>query len=347
MFIFRADGNAKIGSGHIMRCLSIANAAKNKGEQCLFIMASAEFEEIIVKNGHACQILNTDYSDMESEDILPALSPYAPFAIFVDSYFATEKYLTRLKEYCTEHKCKIIYIDDRCEFAYPCDILLNYNIYADNGSYQKIYSDMITPRLLLGTTFTPLRAEFQNLRDRQVEHRAKNIFVSTGGADAEHLSLDLIQAVTSDSYKFHFIVGAVNSDGPVIKTRAAGNDNIIIHENVSRMAELMQSCDAAISAAGSTLYELCATQTPAITYVLADNQIPGAEGFSSNGIMENCGDIRNLGNRALAERLIHSAASLAENYAKRCRIANAMRSIVDGKGADRIIDAVSNEIFHK
>lgn len=341
MVIFRADGNAGVGSGHVMRCLSIANAARQAGEDCIFVTASDDFEAVITAQGHRNYILNTDYRDLESEDFLPALSPYAPSVLFVDSYFVSAGYLGRLKQQCKESGTRLVYIDDVLAFPYPCDILLNYNIYGKDADYKELYSDRQIPQLLLGTMYAPLRTEFQNPAVRVVKERAGSIFVSTGGADPEHMAVELVRAARRRDYTFHVVVGSLNSDKERIRQLSDGYDNIVLHENVTSMSSLMQACDVAISAAGSTLYELCATQTPTVTYVLADNQKPGAEGFASHGIMRNCGDVRQLGSRELAERLIRFAVGLADDFDERRHIAGAMRTVVDGRGAKRIIQAVS------
>lgn len=340
MVIFRADGNAGLGSGHVMRCLSIANAARQAGQDCIFVTASDDFEAMITAQGHRNYILNTDYRDLESENFLPALSPYAPSALFVDSYFVSAGYLDRLGRQCKESGTRLVYIDDVLAFPYPCDILLNYNIYGKEADYKGLYSGRRTPRFLLGTMYAPLRTEFGNPSVRVVKERADSIFVSTGGADPEHMAVELVRAARRQNYTFHVVIGSLNRDKERIRQLSDGYDNIVLHENVTSMSSLMQACDVAISAAGSTLYELCATQTPTITYVLADNQKPGAEGFASLGIMKNCGDARELGSRELAEGLIRFAAGLADDFAERRHIAEAMRTVVDGQGAGRIIQEV-------
>lgn len=341
MIIFRADGNPQIGAGHIMRCLSIANKAKDIGENCLFIISSDHFQNVIKDNGHKIVNLKSDYSRMEPGEILPALDAYEPSAVFVDSYFVTEKYLSDLHAKCRKNKSALVYVDDRCTSPYSCDFLLNYNVFARRDDYEKLYSGDVKPIFLLGSSYAPLRKEFHDNDSRIVLLKAENIFVSTGGADSEHLTVDIVEKATeATKFAFHFVVGMMNPDRIKIMEMADECKNIIVHENVKRMDTLMQSCDVAISAAGSTLYELCATQTPTITYVLADNQIPAAEEFDVRGIMKNCGDIRVLGNKELASKLVEDAVSLADNYEERKRISILMRAVVDGNGAGRILEQV-------
>ena len=235
----------------------------------------------------------------------------------------------------------MVYVDDRCSTPYSCDYLLNYNIFSRINDYTKLYSTKKSPVYMLGTKYAPLRKEFENCCKRDTSQKAKNIFVSTGGADAEHFTVDMVKkAAEKTEYCFHIVVGRMNRDNKLLSEKAEQIGNIIIHENVESMAELMCSCEVAISAAGSTLYELCATQTPSITYVLADNQIPAAEEFDSRKIIRNCGDIRDLGKRILAENLIEEAIALAENYDERKRLSEQMGYIVDGKGTSRILEQV-------
>ena len=103
----------------------------------------------------------------------------------------------------------------------------------------------------------------------------------------------------------------------------------------------MLSCDVAVSAAGFTLYELCAMQTPTITYILADNQIPGAEAFERHGILKCAGDYRIAGDR-LIEKMIDSAIQLAEDDEERKGITEKMRTMIADNGAQKILKDILN-----
>lgn len=130
MIIFRADGNSKIGSGHVMRCLSIAREA-SKTEDVIFLSADCNFEETIRDAGIAFKTFSTQYDQLEDE--LPQMHRLLletnPSALFIDSYFVTERYLLEVKRTCGKIGCKLIYIDDLLSFPYPCDYLVNYNIF--------------------------------------------------------------------------------------------------------------------------------------------------------------------------------------------------------------------------
>ncbi len=360
MLYFRADGNSFIGSGHVMRCLSIADEAKRQGEETVVLCADESFEDEIRRRGHMFINLQGDYQNLEAElpKVLKLPREDRPSAFFLDSYYVTAHYMAAVKEACEAQNCRLVYLDDILSFAYPCHVLLNYNIYGPDreARYRKMYSEeaRTLPEFLLGTDYAPLRAEFSGLSEREVRKDAKEILISTGGADAEHMGLAFVQELLSDEkyrqYRFHLLIGSRNEDRNEIEALVGsqnlgqnGSDStghIVIHPQVTKMAEFMQSVDLAISAAGSTLYELCATQTPTVTYVLADNQLPGAQGFVKHGIMKCTGDVQELGTKKLAHRAIAEAIRLAGDHEERCRIAARQREIVDGRGAGRIVCAV-------
>ena len=343
MIVFRVDGNSHLGAGHIMRCLAIANTAKEMNEECLFVLASGDFEKVVLDNKHRTIVLNSDYSIMNTEELVTIIDLNKPRAVFIDSYFVTKEYMSNIHYCCKNIGASLIYIDDRCKIPFSCDYLINYNISADIDEYSMVYCGEDLPEFLLGTLYTPLRKEFQNQDRRKISTQSHNILVSTGGADPFHFTLELVEAVKSNcNYTFHFVVGFMNLDKKKIREVASENSNIVIHENVTEMGMLMRSCDVAISAAGSTLYELCATQTPTVTYIIADNQIPLANVFDMKGIIQNSGDIRVLGNNELARTLISNALELAENYDERIRIANEMSVVVDGCGTQRIMELLKH-----
>lgn len=344
MIVFRADGNSIVGMGHVMRCLSIADAYRKNGESCLFVTADDKLNEVIQERGHGNRILGTCYDQMEQElgMLEEIIGSYDVRIMFVDSYFVTELYLRELLRICRSRGTLLVYLDDVLMFPYPCDVLLNYNIYASNEAYEALYRGTLAPELLLGTDYAPQREEFQGLPDRVVRQEGKDILISTGGADSEHIGLELIKNIIEHAewrgYRFHFVVGAMNADKKEICSLAMGQRNIAVYRNVKRMSELMRACDVAISAAGSTMYELCSTQTPTLTYVLADNQIPGAEGFEKKQILKCIGDVRELGSQKLAETLLQEAILLLNDEAKRRTIAEKMKMVIDGRGADRIAE---------
>lgn len=334
MILFRADGNAKIGSGHIMRCLSIADAFKRKNKDCLFVLADNTFQPLIESRGYAVYILESDYCDMDGEfEVLKkVVLRYCPEMIIVDSYFVTANYLQKIKKIAY-----LVYIDDLASFAYPADVLVDYNAYGPDIDYKKLYfnENVVCPRLILGAGYAPLRKMFRNISKREQRETVKDILVSTGGADPAHLALKIAEYVANDNtYIWHFLIGTMNPDYGEINKIAEKNKRIHVRYNVKDMKSLICSCDLVVSAAGSTMYEIAACGVPMITYVLADNQVPGAEAFAKLGLAVSCGDLRTKDKAE--KKLMNAVDTLAKDFALRKQIGEKMQHMIDGFGADRM-----------
>lgn len=335
--MIRADGNAEIGAGHIMRCLSIAASAMELGAECIFVTADKSYDEVINKAGVSHKILNTQYSDMKGElnTLCNLVSAYAPHILLIDSYSVTDYYLRELRK-----QVKIAYIDDLKTKIYPVDFIINYNISAISLGYldfYKICDEM--PHFLLGQQYAPLRKEFQGLNEIPTKYKVSNILFSAGGADPERIVIKFIKNLIHHSelmrYTFHLVLGKYEPDIEEIWNICKKYQNLIPHINVGKMAELMRYCDIAVSAAGSTLYELAACGVPTITYILEDNQIIGAKSFEDNGIMINAGDIR--GNDAFFEDSMIILNNLCGNYQKRLMMHQNSIQFIDGNGANRLV----------
>lgn len=339
--LFRADGNGEIGAGHIMRCLAIAGKAKEQGNDCAFLTADDSYYDKIVAFGIRCIVLNSNYDNLESELplFLKKIEIEKPDRIIVDSYYVTEKYLRLLKS-----KTIVAYIDDVAAFAYPVDILINYNIYGSQMNYQGLYEQtkIPIPKTLIGTQYVPLRKEFQNICQKEISDPVKNVLVSVGGSDPEHIIIKMIEYLIcheelTEDKKYHFVIGEFEPDREKIFSMALKYKWIVPHYRVKQMSELMLSCDVALSAAGSTLYELCACGIPTVTYILEDNQL-GASIFGEKRIMRSAGDYRYAEN--WLENLFLIFENLCSDKQLRTQMKEKARKLVDGKGAENIIEAL-------
>ncbi len=335
MILIRADANERIGAGHIMRCLSIGAAFARYGMEFLFITADHKGDALLDQNGvnHIC--LETDWADMETE--LPLMKKIIkeknPSLLLVDSYRVTEKYFNELVPFI-----KTAYMDDLNQIRWNVETLINYNIY----SVVFDYSYYEGTRLLLGPKYAPLREEFRSLPRHDVGE-IKHVMVSAGGADPEGITEKIIREVCPDwpEVKFHFIVGALNPR--INEIKALKKENIILHINEKNMSVLMRKCDIAISAAGTTLYELCAAGIPSIIFTLADNQLTAAKQFSEKGIMVNLGDCRS--NDRFIASLKDRLKDLMDDPGERKSLSINMQKLVDGQGADRIAAALKRRSY--
>ena len=362
MVVIRADANSKIGMGHVMRCLSVADALVKRGEEVLFVTADDTPVPLLTKKGIPYRVLHTDYADMEAElpklwnalSELPQGSGAALLqrntSILVDSYYVTEKYLAALKKRITT-----IYMDDIYAFSYPVDMLINYNIYGEEMGYEKDAAFADT-KLLLGTEYVPLREEFSagagyvqsrkvlSLGAANVTPAADGgILITTGGSDSFNLAGQLLmEAMKYDALKekeYHVVSGSLNPHIGELQALAEKHENIHIHCNVTNMAELMAESEVALSAGGSTLYELCAMGVPVIAFSFAENQERLVQTFVKRGIAQYGGNYRTDGNKMI-QNTIAGLETLLENENLRAEYRKKARTLVDGKGAVRIAEAI-------
>lgn len=370
MVVIRADANSKIGMGHVMRCLSVADALLKRGEEVLFVTADDTPVPLLTKKGVPYRVLHTDYADMEAE--LPGLlcilqeltqraelpeevlsrmsSQRKDIAILVDSYYVTEKYLAALKKRITT-----IYMDDIYAFSYPVDMLINYNIYGEEMGYEKDAAFADT-KLLLGANYVPLREEFSAgagyvQSRKELSLGAANvtpaeegsILITTGGSDSFNLAGQLLmEAMKYDALKekeYHVVSGSLNPHIGELQALAKKHENIHIHCNVTNMAELMAESEVALSAGGSTLYELCAVGVPVIAFSFAENQERLVQTFARRGITQYGGNYRTDGNK-MVQNTIAGLQKLCGDEALKTEYRRKALQLVDGRGAERIAEAL-------
>lgn len=310
-----------------------------------------------------------DCLEKELPEVLSLLGSLADSSAvyFLDSYYVTESYLSSLRPLV-----KIAYLDDLRLFDYPVDLLINYDVIPDGAmpacksSYQK------AKRLLLGPSYTPLRVSFQD-KKAPLREQVSHILITTGASDPCHFCLKIVSKIFGavlpfgtdspplkntdladlkvwQSLTLHIVIGKFNTDKELLFQLAKKLPCLVLHENVSDMAALMQTCDLAISAAGTTLYELCALGIPAVSFTIADNQLSSARTFQETGLIPCAGDMRDKPEAVLQVAmdfvtemsyipdhcLTDKSVPLCPSYAKRLSILTRMRRLIDGKGAHRI-----------
>lgn len=333
----RADGNEAIATGHLMRCLSIARALRRQHARPVFLlsdMTSASLLQgmmtIAEKAEKAFPIVNlqTDYRNPEQEIpvLTKLLSAHPAACVLVDSYFVTPRYLSALRQFG-----QVAYLDDLQAFDYPVDLVINYDIFVDEGFYHN------ARKVLSGGSYAPLREQF-SLCSYQLWDQVKEVFLSTGGTDPFNIAGGLLRQLQNtpqwQDVNFHVLTGPMHIHRAELKALSAGDSRIILHEGVSHMASLMAQCDLAVSAAGTTLYELCAVGVPSVSYSMADNQVPGAKAFDRAGLIPWIGDIRD--NPDFFKTACDKMLALAQDPISRREQSTRMRMAVDGAGAERI-----------
>ncbi len=344
---FRVDGSTSIGMGHITRCLSLAKEFKSNNYKVYFIskydkgtyvIRNNGFEVIKLKNNSSKSVKGFYYGDKrdleyEVKEIIKAIKLYNIQLLIVDSYNVTEKYFLELKNNIN----KLGYIDDINKFTYPVDILINGNIYGEIMDYKKYFSNEI---MLLGSRYNLIRDEFKNLPNKKINKEIKDVMITTGGSDPYNITTNIINMFSDtkqlNDVRLHTVVGRGFTNKKELKVLANKNNNIILYEDVKYMSKIMLKCDLAISSGGSTLYELCSTGTPTITFIIADNQINNVEYMKRRGYMDTLGWYSDI----TKENLLKMINNLY-GYKKRFTLSKKTRNLVDGNGTKRIVKEVS------
>jgi len=345
----RADGGPSIGLGHIMRCLSLAKELRKNGYQVYFLSKIREgIEKIqkenfeVIKIGSNEEIKNRNgfcYGDLnsleeESAEIIDVIRKIGLDLLIIDSYNVSEQYFLSLKP----HLKKLIYLDDLNKFVYPVDILINGNLTACYLSYRKYSPEEI---LLLGPKYNLIREEFRGLPKRTVKPEVKEIMLTTGGSDPYNMSVKildmLLQEEATKDLIVNVVVGSSFTNQEELINKLKRHSNIILHFNPEKMSTLMLRSDIAISAGGSTLYELCACGTPTLAFISADNQE-----FIVNK-MDELGYIRSIGWHHSLDRhkLIKYLLELKNDFQLRNSYKNKQQQLVDARGSTRIVQVIN------
>jgi UDP-2,4-diacetamido-2,4,6-trideoxy-beta-L-altropyranose hydrolase len=334
ILIFRTDAGQQIGIGHVMRCLALAQCWQATGGQAIFVMvgeASSVSERLLAEDMRVSYISSPIGS---AEDVRRtaeiALQSGARWVV-ADGYHFASDYQQHLKD----AGVSILLVDDR---GYPdrcfADVILNQNIHADEKLYPKRESDT---RLLLGPKYVLLRKEFLRCQHwRRANHDlASKILLTFGGTDPHHLTRKALEAFKKISIENLQVVVAIGGNNPDYESLLSIADKlsskIEIKRNVVDMAELMAWADVAVSAAGSTCWELAYMGLPGLVIVAAENQVPVAEGLAAAGVVENLGWYADVSTQVISEAIV----GLLQSSKKRRSMSHNGRKMLDGRGAAR------------
>lgn len=327
MQYFRVDMNPTIATGHMMRCLSIADDVRELGGDVTFIVADEYPVELCHSRGYDVIVLDSDWKDMESE--LPKLAEVIEASqieeLFIDSYQVTPEYLAGLKKHV-----KVTYLDDLDKFAYPVDRIICYANYCKQFSY----AEENNVGHCLGMEYIPLRKVFRNCPQKQISDRIRKVLLLSGGTDSYGIIEKMVERFKNvTSIIFVTVCGRYYEGFEELQDKYKGYPNLEFYKNVSDLEEYMKKADLAISAGGTTLYELCAVGTPTISYSFADNQLYNVKQFAEDGIIEYAGDVRETD---IVEKIQDLYAQYDKNVKLRKERSAMMQRNVDGNGAYRI-----------
>jgi UDP-2,4-diacetamido-2,4,6-trideoxy-beta-L-altropyranose hydrolase len=350
--LVRADATDRIGSGHIMRCLAFAQAWRRRSGTVAFLsycehdalrqrIQSAGIGFVPLERPHPDPAdLRVTLTLLEEHTNAQGLKQPRPWLV-LDGY----KFDAIYQQAIRSAGYRLLMIDDAAhQTHYHADMLLNQNVHAERLIY---YHDSDT-QLLLGTRYALLRPEFLAWRGwrREIRETACRVLVTLGGADPDNVTLRVIQAlqqVDIDGLEVTVVLGPAyahalsifrylqvsSKPGPVVRTF-----NVV--QNALHMPELMARAEVALSAGGSTCWELAFMGLPTVMLVLADNQVGVAEGLQKAGVAVNLGWFEQVSTLHITQAVTSLCRNSDQRWALSCR----GQQLVDGDGIARAMEVM-------
>ncbi|MCR4934028.1 MAG: UDP-2,4-diacetamido-2,4,6-trideoxy-beta-L-altropyranose hydrolase [Lachnospiraceae bacterium] len=331
MIYFRADMNETIATGHIMRCLSIADAVREAGEESCFIVADENACSLLKERGYEFRVLHSDWRNLDKEidKMAELITKEGIEVLLVDSYMAGHNYLDSLNKLCN-----VVYIDDLYKEAYPVSAVINYDACEEKEVYLNRYSHLNTG-VYYGYEYVPLRKEYSGLKHAQFNNpREQNILILSGGSDPEHFIKTILRKIDISEYKKVFAVcGRYSEDYVELLKTYMDSERVEVLQNISNLWEYMIKADVCISAAGNTAYELMAAGTPTILYTMSKEQEPAAKTLSKNARIYYAGSLKEAG---VYEKIKTGLKDLMKEKTVLQQESERLRAIIDGNGSNRI-----------
>lgn len=353
---FRVDASSQIGTGHFMRCLTLAGALKLRGAQIRFISRylPEHLAGMVFAEGHQLMALDSGFSSELTSDTptyahwlgtsqlkdaqaaFVALSDRDWDWLVVDHYALDARWESALRGAAK----RILVIDDIANRRHDCDVLLDQNLFSDMRTR---YVEKVPAHCqqLLGPHYALLRDEFRQLR-AQVKPRTgpvKRVLVFFGGVDADNYTSLAITALTESAVRgihVDVVIGAQHPNRVQIESECAEHQ-FDCHVQTNRMAELMAAADLAIGAGGSATWERCCLGLPALTVSLADNQTAIAQALDLLGAGRYVGSQETASVAVMRKAIL----DLLQDSKQVQSLSQKAYSTVDGLGVARLCEAMS------
>jgi len=339
--IIRADASTAIGTGHVMRCLALAQGWQESGGGVYFVLAThnPELEIRILNEGMKIIHIDADSGSIEdSIQFITILRETGADWVVVDGYHFGAEYQKRIKD----AGLSLLFIDDYGHADhYYADIILNQNIYAEPSIYKNIEP---YTQLLLGTRYALLRKEFLKFSGwkREIPEVAHKVLVTFGGGDPPNVTLKVIESlkkVRVDNLEVIIVVGGANPHYSELIKAIQNFPKFKIINNGADMPNLIAWADLAISAGGSTNLELAFMGLPSITINHAQNQILNSKVLDQFGLVKNLGWFEKLKQKDISSAVEY----FMKSKDKRRQMAEKGRILVDGGGSKRVIEWITGE----
>lgn len=322
--VFRADGGKKIGLGHIMRSLSLANYL-NGEFVCSFATTNTD-PQIHHAIRQSCQkIIQLPSSKNHFHVFLEQLE--GKEIVVLDNYYYSTEYQKQIKD----KGCALVCIDDNQDKHFVADIIINHA----EGVEKEKYSVESFAKVLLGYKYALIKPEFINHASLRDNIEVRDILICVGGADPFNISKKVVEALSDDlRLRIHLVLGAAYPHKESLQNIVA-NQQINTYYNLlpSKLADLMKKSDFGILPASTVAIEACAARLPFATGYYVDNQVQIYKGLLKAGLAYDLGNFVNLSQEILSSTL----ASYIHNKEQTNQIRKRQREMFDGNIQSRYL----------
>lgn len=371
---FRVDASLQIGSGHVMRCLTLADALRAKGAQCHFISRAhpGHLMDIIGQRGYRVSALAAPVQQVQAaiesgssteqdrqsnqlhkpahagwlgsnwetdaQETAAVLTSLQLDWLVVDHYALDQRWEDALATHCRQ----LLVVDDLADRPHRCNLLLDQNL----GRQPQDYMGLVTThcQMLTGPHYALLRPEFAALRPyslqrRQAQPALRRLLITMGGVDQSNATGQVLQALKTcalpQACRISVVMGLTAPWLQNVRELAAQMPwPTEVVVNVNDMAQRMADSDLAIGAAGSTSWERCCLGVPTLMVVLAENQQPGAQAMEAAHAARLIGAVSDI-----AAQLPLAVAELSESE-RYSGMSLAASTVTNGRGVEKVLSAM-------
>jgi UDP-2,4-diacetamido-2,4,6-trideoxy-beta-L-altropyranose hydrolase len=330
---FRADASLAVGSGHVMRCLTLADDLKRQGAETLFISREipGNLGDLVAARGHGLAWLPARGTpEADAADTAAILDGNAWEWLVVDHYD-----LDATWERAQRHLARnILVIDDLADRPHDCDLLLDQNVQQPDR-YQGLLP--VACRTLLGPRFALLRPQFAEARGqlKPRDGRVRRLLVFCGGSDAAGDTLKVLAGIRESGRNdlgVDVVIGQANPHAVPIEATCRTMPGAVLHRQVADMAAIMAAADLYLGAGGTSSWERCCLGLPALVLATAGNQIEQARSLAETGAQLYLGPSAEVD----AVRLGRMLSCVCDSPLLLAHIARQAQELVDGHGAGRV-----------
>jgi UDP-2,4-diacetamido-2,4,6-trideoxy-beta-L-altropyranose hydrolase len=354
--VFRTDASNIIGAGHVMRCLTLADALHEQGANCYFICRNHEgnlidhiksrgyFVRALPSCTHITPVRNDHHSwlstswEQDAQETIAAITALNIKIdwLFADHYGIDDRWHRTLKSYTK----KLAVIDDLADRHFCCDVLIDQLCHRTNSDYSPLTQH--NTQLLLGSEYAMLRSIFHQVRGQAINKQQQlssisRVFISMGGTDLLNATLTSLHILKNSDIDRDIDVDIlVGQQSDYIEKTLDKKEfafNIHIHPVTTPVHELMLTADIAIGAGGLTAWERCCLGLPTFLITIAQNQHNAARALEKQKAAAWLGDADNF-DEAYAVNVFNEYIN---DIAKLKTLSVNATNMVDGLGCQRII----------